>query len=142
LVIYDLDLLSKAGLPIQITEFDVNTQDEELQADYTRDFLIACFSHPSVTGFTMWGFWEGAHWKSDAAMFRRDWSPKPNAAVWRELVTKQWTTDVTQKTKSDGKLQSRGYLGTYEIIITAKGKAPVKVIKNLTSEGEVMKVQL
>jgi endo-1,4-beta-xylanase len=49
-VITDLDLFKPVGLPVQITEFDINMTDEELQADYTRDFLIACYSHPVVTG--------------------------------------------------------------------------------------------
>lgn len=41
-----------------ITEFDITTlQDEDLAADYTRDMLIACFSHPAYTGFLLWGFW-------------------------------------------------------------------------------------
>jgi GH35 family endo-1,4-beta-xylanase len=85
-VLSDLDLLQTAGLPIHITEFDINTKDEELQADYTRDFLIACYSHPSVSAFIKWGFWQSDHWKPDAAMYRADWSAKPNAAVWREWV--------------------------------------------------------
>lgn len=118
LVISDLDLLAKAGIPIQITEFDVNTTDDELQADYTRDFLIACYSHPSVTGFTMWGFWEPAHWKPDAAMFRRDWSAKPNAKVWTEWVTKKWATNVTLTTNERGEAGTNGHLGEYEITIS------------------------
>ncbi|RUT68005.1 hypothetical protein D0817_23640 [Flavobacterium cupreum] len=75
-VITDLDMFNSTGLPVQITEFDVNTPDEELQADYTRDFLIACYSHPTVSGFVKWGFWQNAHWKPDAAMFRTDWTAK------------------------------------------------------------------
>ena len=43
-VLTDLDLFIPTRLPVQITEFDINTPDEELQADYTRDFLIAVYS--------------------------------------------------------------------------------------------------
>ncbi|MBC7938578.1 MAG: endo-1,4-beta-xylanase, partial [Chitinophagaceae bacterium] len=73
-VLSDLDLLGSEGHQVQVTEFDMNTPDEALQADYTRDFLIALYSHKAVTGFIMWGFWESAHWKPAAAMFRSDWS--------------------------------------------------------------------
>jgi len=45
-----LDRYSKLDLPIKITEFDVDTTDESLQADFTRDFLYAAFSHSSVSG--------------------------------------------------------------------------------------------
>jgi GH35 family endo-1,4-beta-xylanase len=48
-VLSALDRFAAFGLPIAITEFDINTTDEALQADYTRDFYIACFSHPPWT---------------------------------------------------------------------------------------------
>jgi GH35 family endo-1,4-beta-xylanase len=142
LVISDLDLLAKAGLPIQITEFDVNTKDEALQGDYTRDFLIACFSHPSVTGFVMWGFWESAHWKPDAALFRKDWTPKPNEAAWRELVTKTWSTNVSDVTAKNGSIQTKGYRGKYEITVTKKDGSTVKVYHQLTANSAPAKVKL
>ena len=140
-VITDLDLFKSTGLPVQITEFDINMPDEDLQADYTRDFLIACYSHPSVSGFTMWGFWEKAHWKPDAAMFRKDWSEKPNAAVWREWVTQKWTTNKTEKTNNQGIIQANGHLGRYEITAT-KGDKSVKKIAQLTKNGLVVHLEL
>ena len=117
-VLTDLDLFTPVGLPVQITEFDINTPDEELQADYTRDFLIAVYSHPSVTGVILWGFWEAHHWKPDAAMFRKDWTPKPNAAVWREWVAGKWKTHVKQSTDRKGTVNVRGHLGSYKVRIT------------------------
>ncbi|HET8550321.1 MAG TPA: endo-1,4-beta-xylanase, partial [Bryobacteraceae bacterium] len=77
------DRFAEFGKDLQITEFDINTADEALQARYTRDFLTASFAHPAITGFMIWGFWEGRHWKPAAAMFRRDWSIKPNGEAWR-----------------------------------------------------------
>lgn len=121
-VLTDLDLILPTGLPVQITEFDMNTPDEELQADYTRDFLIAVYSHPVVTGMTLWGFWEGAHWKPDASMFRKDWTPKANAAVWREWVTGKWKTHVESTTDKKGMLNVRGHLGHYHIRIVYGNK--------------------
>ncbi len=121
-VLSDLDLLATAGLEIQPTEFDVNTPDEELQADYERDFLIALYSHPSVTGFTKWGFWERKHWKPDAGMFRADWSDKPSAKVWRDLVRGEWLTKFDEKTNAEGVLETRGHLGIYQFDVTAGDK--------------------
>jgi len=136
-VISDLDLFKSIALPVQITEFDINMTDEPLQADYTRDFLIACYSHPVVTGFTIWGFWEGAHWKKDAAMFKKDWTEKPNAAVWREWVTKKWKTNVTASSNKEGLVNTRGHLGKYEITVTKNGVS-TKAIHQLTkTENEV-----
>lgn len=121
LVLSDLELLAREGLPLQITEFDFNTTDEQLQADYTRDFLIACYSQPAVTGFIMWGFWQGAHWKPEAAMFRRDWSEKPNAAVWREWVLGKWKTHLDTNTPANGTASGRGHLGRYHVTVTDHG---------------------
>jgi endo-1,4-beta-xylanase len=140
-VIKDLDLFVPLGLPVQITEFDINSPDEELQADYTRDFLIACYSHPVVTGFTKWGFWQGAHWKPDAAMFRRDWTPKPSAAVWREWVTKKWKTNLTASSDKKGEVAARGHLGKYEITVTKGGKTAKQEFQ-LTKEAKTFQVTL
>jgi len=137
-IISDLDLFKDIALPVQITEFDINMVDEQLQADYTRDFLIACYSHPVVAGFTIWGFWEGAHWKKDAAMFKKDWTEKPNAAVWREWVTKKWKTNVTALSNKKGMVNTRGHLGKYEITVTKNGVIK-KVIHQLSkTENEVV----
>jgi endo-1,4-beta-xylanase len=120
-VLTDLDLFKKLNLPIQITEFDINMTDEDLQADYTRDFLIACYSHPLVTGFTIWGFWQGAHWKPDAAMFRKDWIEKPNAKAWREWVLGNWKTKFELNTNQKGLITGKGHLGNYKIEVTKNG---------------------
>lgn len=133
-VLSDLDLLAAAGLPVQITEFDLNSPDEELQADYTRDFLIALYSHPTVTGFTKWGFWQSRHWKPDGAMFRADWSEKPNARIWRDLVRGEWLTHLEIVTNQAGQASTRGHLGVYEFTVTAGRKTCVQM-RTLTKEG-------
>jgi endo-1,4-beta-xylanase len=105
-------------LPVRITEFDVWTFDEELQADYTRDFLILCFSHPSVVGVQFWGFWAGAHWRPAAAMFREDWSERPAAGIYRDLVLNQWRTHAAGITGASGELRLRGFQGDYELNVS------------------------
>ena len=50
----------------------------------------------------MWGFWDGAHWKNNAPLYRRDWSLKPAGAAYRDLVLKTWRTDASGKTGADG----------------------------------------
>lgn len=140
-VLSDLDLFKSTGLPVQITEFDVNTPDNELQADYVRDFLIACYSHPVVNGFTMWGFWEADHWKPDAALYRRDWTPKPAAAVWREWVAQKWRTDVSATTGAGGDVKTRGHLGRYEVTVS-KGNKTVKQAFVLTKDKNHVQIKL
>lgn len=99
-----------------ITEFDiVTTEDEQLAADYTRDILIATFSHPAYTSFLLWGFWEGSHWKPEAASWTKDWHPRARGAVLEDLITKRWHTELDLTTDAEGKISWRGFPGWYEV---------------------------
>ena len=110
-----LDRFGQFGLPLQVTEHDINITDEQLQADYTRDFLTAVFSHPAVNGILTWGFWEGRHWRPGAAYFRRDWSLTPAGQAWIDLVHKKWWTRESGVTDAAGQLTVRGFLGQYDV---------------------------
>jgi GH35 family endo-1,4-beta-xylanase len=127
-----LDRYAALGLDISITEHDIDTQDEPLQADFTRDFLTTVFSHPSVVAILTWGFWESSHWRPNAAYYRADWSVTPAGQAWLDLVTKKWWTHATLETASDGAARTRGFLGDYEITVTRNGvtkTVPVKLTK-------------
>ncbi len=136
-----LDHFAQFGLPIQVTEFDIDTIDEELQADYTRDFLIALFSHPAVDASLMWGFWEGRHWRPNAALFRRDWTVKPNGQAWIDLVTRTWWTEVQGRTDQAGLYGTRGFLGEYDVTVTA-GTTAKTVPASLGAGGSFITVEL
>jgi hypothetical protein len=118
-----LDRFAAFNKELEVTEFDINTNDEGTQADYTRDFMTAVFSYPQFKAFIMWGFWEGAHWRPSGAMLRRDWSEKPNAQAYNDLVFKKWWTNATGKTSGQGTYTTRGFLGDYEIEVKASGKS-------------------
>ena len=121
-----LDRYAAFGVPLQVTEFDHATDDQTAQADYMHDFLTACFSHPSMMGFIMWGFWDGAHWKNNAPMFTQDWELKPSGAVWRELVFERWWTDETHATDATGSVTTRGFKGRYEVVVWHEGRRVVR----------------
>ena len=53
---------------LTVTEYDLQTLDDQLHADHLRHMMNLCFSHPPMTGFVIWGFWEGRHCKPTAAM--------------------------------------------------------------------------
>jgi len=136
-----LDRFAGFDLPIQVTEFDINTKDRRLQADYMRDFLTAVFSHPRVEGILMWGFWAGRHWKPEAALFDRGWTLRPHGEAWRDLVLKEWWTREDGSTDAHGRFQACGFLGAYEVTVSAGGKTrTVKV--TLGKGGAAVSVQL
>ena len=124
---------------LQLTEFDINTDgDDQLAADFTRDLLIVCFSHEAYTGFVMWGFWEGAHWKPETALWKKDWSEKPNAKAWKDWVCGKWKTDATVKSDAKGLATVPGFLGRYEVKLSKDGKTTTQeVVMEKGSEGSV-----
>jgi hypothetical protein len=109
------DRFDELGLDMQITEFDLATANEELQAMYTRDLMTAVFAHEGFNAFVMWGFWADAHWRPDAAMFRSDWSLKPNGEEYLDLVFNQWWTDEELAANTVGEATVRGFKGEYEV---------------------------
>ncbi|MEO7766655.1 MAG: endo-1,4-beta-xylanase, partial [Ferruginibacter sp.] len=140
-ILQKLDHFASFNLPIQISEFDVTSDDEDFKARYLRDYFTMVFSHPSTIGIMQWGFWEGAHWLPAAALWDRDWNLRPAGKVFIELVSKTWSTHATGETARTGVYNIRGFNGEYEITATAKGKS---VTRNytLTSKGGETVLQL
>ncbi|MHC5039495.1 MAG: endo-1,4-beta-xylanase [Planctomycetota bacterium] len=118
-----LDRLAVFELPIKITEFDIDTANEGRQAIDVNDFYRLCFSHPSVAGILMWGFWEGAHWRPRAALYTRDWREKPAADAYRRLVLKEWKTEAKGATDASGSFRTRAFYGSYRVRIEPEGGA-------------------
>jgi hypothetical protein len=57
-----------------------------------HDFMTLVFSCDKFNEFLMWGFWVGAHWLPNVAMFATNWMAKPNVLTYTNLVFNQWWT--------------------------------------------------
>ena len=113
-----MDRFATFGLPLQVTEFDFETTDRDLQARYTTDFLIAVFSHPAMTGLVTWTPFEYARGegpKPDAAFFDWQLREKPNGKAWDALVNDTWRTRVEVVSGDDGVARFRGFKGQYAL---------------------------
>jgi len=131
------------GLPLAATEFDINFPNDRVQADYTRDFLTAWFAHPATESFIMWGFWGGAHWFGErGAMFREDWTPKPNLEAYKNLVFKEWWTNATGVTDAGGRFTTRAFLGDYNLRVEAPGYQPALRRPTLGKDGSSLEIVL
>ena len=127
---------------LQLSEFDVEAgDDDELQADYYRDVMIASFSHPNFVSIVQWGFWENAHWKPAAALWRKDWTLKPAGKVFVDLVKKQWWTDESTTSNQAGSCQVRGFLGDYKVSVEHDGQTATEKL-TLTGDGAKIRIQL
>jgi len=127
--VYDrIERFSRFDCKLQFTEFDVDCGlDEQLQADYFRDALTIAFSHPRIEAVVLWGFWEGRHWKPNAALWRRDWSIKPAGEQWQRLVFETWWTDQQVTTDARGTATLRGFHGRYDVRIGQNEPQPIEL---------------
>lgn len=125
-----LDRFSVFNKEIKITEFDINSTNDELKVNYTRDFMTALFSHPFVKSILCWGFWEGRHWKPEAAHYNLDWSIRPQGEMFKQLVFEDWwTPDETLNSDVTGKVDFGScFLGNYELEIEHKGQTIIKSV--------------
>lgn len=118
---------------LTVTEYDLQTLDDQLHADHLRDLLTLSFSHPQMTGFVIWGFWEKRHWKPTAALFKNDWSERPAVKVWRDLVKTKWWTNTDLLTDAAGQSAADGFFGWYDITVEKDGKSKAFEIKHATN---------
>ena len=86
----------------------------------------------------MWGFWEGRHWKPDAALYRRDWSIKPAGQAWLDLVKKKWWTNKNGITDAQGRFTTRGFLGDYVVTVRDSTKQQEQTLSLSREEKELV----
>lgn len=139
-----MDRFAVFGLPLQVTEFDFETKDRDLQARYTADFMTAIFSHPAMTGLVTWTPFEyakGQGPKPDAAFFDWQLNEKPNGRAWDELVNDAWRTRLEVVSDEDGLVRFRGFKGTYALEASAgSGKASNRA--SFIEPGDYFKLEL
>jgi endo-1,4-beta-xylanase len=140
-VISRLDHFAELGLPIQISEFDITSDDDYYKARYMRDFMTAIFSHPATIGLVQWGFWEKEHWIPSAALWDKDWKLRPNGKVFTELVGHKWSTNVSGLTNKKGWFTVNAFNGSYEIKVIYKGKATIEET-TLSSDGKTLVIKM
>jgi endo-1,4-beta-xylanase len=132
------DEFKSYDLEISITEYDAVDINEELAADYMRDILITAFSHESVNSFIMWGFWDGAHWKGDSPIFRRDWSVKPSGEAFINWVFRNWWTNVDGKSSENGGYSTRAFYGDYAIVVDFDGQKTEALVDFSNQSKEII----
>jgi endo-1,4-beta-xylanase len=130
-----LETLAQFNLPIRVTEFNMPGQrsrfaqdrslrmselDEQVKARELVRYYRVCFAQPRVEGILMWGFWEGANWIPASSLYRRDWTPLPAAAAYRDLVFGEWWTKWTGRADERGRCEVRAFYGRHRV--TAGGR--------------------
>jgi hypothetical protein len=81
------------------------------------------------------------HWRPKAALFRADWSAKPNGRQFLDLVHNRWKTKCTGTTDANGRFSVRGFLGDYELTVEKDGRVLRRVL-NLPKAGHRVRLLL
>jgi len=142
-----LNRFAKLGLPIRISELDIEAPDPESpeqqlwMSDALRDALIVYFSHPQIEDITFWGFWQGMHWKPNAALWDKQWNLRPHGKAFLDLVYKDWWTDQAEVTSQTGEINIRGFMGDYEITAVNEKSSQTQKVK-LTKDGLEILIKL
>ncbi len=78
-----LEKIEKLGLPIYISEYDVNAANDEKQLELVKQQFPIFWNCPAVKGITFWGYIQGIIWRTNAYLVRKDGSERP-ALKWIE----------------------------------------------------------
>jgi endo-1,4-beta-xylanase len=74
-------LASGAGLPVYITEYDINLADDTRQQQIMQSQISMFWNHSAVQGITLWGYIVGATWRSDTGLMSPGGTKRP-AMTW------------------------------------------------------------
>ncbi|WP_167837505.1 endo-1,4-beta-xylanase [Halosimplex halophilum] len=139
------DRFGEHGVPLQITEFDVqmDTRDNEAkvaaQADYVRDVLTAAFSHEAVEGVMSWCLWDEDG--DPRRYYGEDWELRPHGEEYQRLVFDEWWTEESAETDGDGTYSTRAFEGAYEVT-AADGDRSKTVTTTVAADGETVEIAL
>ena len=87
----NLNSLAATGLPVYISEFDLNLQNDAQQAQRTSQLFPIFWSQPSVVGVTTWGYLQGNTWQPYSYWVNSDSSLRPSF-TWLECYLGGGTT--------------------------------------------------
>lgn len=72
---------SQTGLPIYITEYDINESDDAKQAEIMKSQIPVFWDHAAVKGITLWGYVSGATWEANTGLMSDSGQQRP-AMKW------------------------------------------------------------
>ena len=153
-----LDRLGKYGKPVHITEQSVPSSwdpgwveygagwwhrpwDEEIQAEFLKDFYTIAFSKENVEAVTWWNINDINSFIFTGGLLDAENNPKPAYFALRDLISK-WTSSGELYTDGEGQLIIRGFGGEYELAITRNGKTRYETVHIWEQEEEELIIRI
>lgn len=126
----NLQNLDVFELPISTTEYRVALGGDTVTV--LNNMMRLMYGNDMATSFLMWGFWRNAIYSSGLeVLVNADWSLTACGVEYERLMA-QWSTDTSQMTDANGRVQFTGYYGDYDVTINGK-TYPLKLAKGTTS---------
>ena len=75
------DLATQTGLPVYITEYDINVADDTQQSQIMQSQFTMFWNETNVKGITLWGYIEGATWETNTGLMTSSGTMRP-AMTW------------------------------------------------------------
>ena len=76
-----LDRIAALGLPVYISEYDIEKTNDQEQLNVMRTQFPLFYNHPSVKGITLWGYVVGTTWRDGTGLIHSNGTPRP-AMTW------------------------------------------------------------
>jgi endo-1,4-beta-xylanase len=78
----NIDMIAKGtGLPVYITEYDIDTADDAEQERVMRDEFTMFWTNDNIKGVTLWGYIVGHTWRANTGLVQDDGTMRP-AMTW------------------------------------------------------------
>ncbi|KAI9127849.1 hypothetical protein K1719_000842 [Acacia pycnantha] len=110
-----LDMLGASGMPIWLTELDVNSQPN--QAQFLDETLREALSHPKVQGIIIWAAWkpEGCY---RMCLTDNNFNNLPTGDVVDKILKEIGSNRLRGKTDANGLYEASFFHGDYEVEIS------------------------
>jgi endo-1,4-beta-xylanase len=83
----NLDKLAATGLPIHVTEYDVDIADDQEQKTRYETQFPTLWGHSAVQGVTLWGYRQGEIWRTNAYLKRTNGTDRPSFTWLKNYVS-------------------------------------------------------
>ncbi|MGD9201470.1 MAG: endo-1,4-beta-xylanase [Chitinispirillia bacterium] len=84
----NIDKLASLGLPIFITEYDIQLRDDNKQLEIMKEQFPIFWNHPKIVGITYWGYIVGKTWRGGTGLKHENGTERP-ALAWLKKYVKE-----------------------------------------------------
>ena len=109
-------------IPIHISGLAVNTDEEDLQGDMLRDYMLLFYSHPAVASVSLGELWDAAQLSPKMGWYHGDFTEHPSLGIIRKLLDDDWRTNSVLATNEEGVASGNCFIGDYRVTVSSEGE--------------------